>query len=240
MKNKIKNIINAFAIVWFLVPVFAFAGTSISFNPTSPQVYDGTSDIAIDCDADGNGAGTHLWVAFSPGGTHMGSSGQAFNACNSGTFVDYGGGGAGQYTNPFQQDAGSSGTVTFVYLSYAESGYNECVNGTDDLTACQGEPAYTIPGSHSVTYVLTGAPPPPPPPGGGGIDAAIANATSSFQQAYGFDMDGIAAWMWDNLGQPIAGSGIGTLLALRWQILGLIAISIIVFFAFAYFRFYKH
>lgn len=156
-----KKILAMIGTALFFLPGAVFAGSSITFSPASPQTYDGTSDISIDCDADGNGAGTHLWVAFSPVGVHMGSSAQSFNACNSGTFVAYGGGGSGQYTHNFQVDAGQAGTVTWLYLSYVESGYNECTNGTDTLAQCMLENAYTVPGSISVTYDLSAG-------GGGG------------------------------------------------------------------------
>jgi hypothetical protein len=82
-------------------------------------------------------------------------------------------------------------------------------------------------------------PPPPPPPGGGTIDDAIGVATTSFRQSYGFDLDEATTWMWDNLGQPILGSGIGTLVVMKWYWLGFIAIAIAIFFAFGYFRFFK-
>lgn len=72
------------------------------------------------------------------------------------------------------------------------------------------------------------------------LDQVVNNATSSVDQTYGFGLDSVAQWMWVNLGQPILGTGLGTLVTLRWFILGLVALGIIIYFAFRYFGFFKH
>ena len=72
------------------------------------------------------------------------------------------------------------------------------------------------------------------------LDDVVNQATTSVQNTYGFGLDSVATWMWTNLGQPILGTGLGTLVTLRWYILGLIALAIIIYFCFRYFGFFKH
>lgn len=72
------------------------------------------------------------------------------------------------------------------------------------------------------------------------IDDMVNTATSSVHDTYGFGIPDAATWMWTNLGQPIMGVGLGTLVDLRWYILGLVALGIAIYFAFRYFGFFKH
>lgn len=72
------------------------------------------------------------------------------------------------------------------------------------------------------------------------LDQVVNDATSSVASTYGFGLDSVATWMWTNLGQPILGTGLGTLVTLRWYILGLVALGIIIYFCFRYFGFFKH
>jgi hypothetical protein len=72
------------------------------------------------------------------------------------------------------------------------------------------------------------------------IDDMVNTATTSVQSTYGFGIPDAATWMWTNLGQPIMGVGLGTLVDLRWYILGIIALAIVIYFCFRYFGFFKH
>jgi hypothetical protein len=74
----------------------------------------------------------------------------------------------------------------------------------------------------------------------GSIDDMVNTATTSVHDTYGFGIPDATTWMWTNLGQPIMGVGLGTLVDLRWYILGLVALGIAIFFAFRYFGFFKH
>jgi len=72
------------------------------------------------------------------------------------------------------------------------------------------------------------------------LNEVVGNATSSFETTTGFTMDSVATWMWSNLAEPILGSGLGVLYTLRWYIVAVIALAIIVYFAFRFFGFFKH
>lgn len=72
------------------------------------------------------------------------------------------------------------------------------------------------------------------------LDEVVGNATSSVANTLGFSMDSVGTWMWVNLGQPILGTGLGTLLTMRYFILSIIVLGIIIYFAFRYFGFFKH
>ena len=72
------------------------------------------------------------------------------------------------------------------------------------------------------------------------LDDVVNSATTSVQDTYGFGLDSVATWMWTNLGQPILGTGLGTLVTLRFYILGIVALGIIIYFCFRYFGFFKH
>jgi hypothetical protein len=57
------------------------------------------------------------------------------------------------------------------------------------------------------------------------MDAMINTATSSFETTTGFSMASVATWMWNNLAEPILGTGLGTLYTLRWYIVAAIALA---------------
>lgn len=71
------------------------------------------------------------------------------------------------------------------------------------------------------------------------MDTLLQNATSSFNTTTGFEMADVVTWMSANLLKPFLGGGLAVLFELRFWIIGLIVISIIVFFAFRAFRFYR-
>jgi len=67
----------------------------------------------------------------------------------------------------------------------------------------------------------------------------IGNATSTFNTTTGFEMSSVVTWMADVLLKPFLGGGLSVLYELRYWIIALIVISIIVYFAFRAFRFYR-
>lgn len=67
----------------------------------------------------------------------------------------------------------------------------------------------------------------------------ISNATSSFNTTTGFEMSSLVTWMADTLLKPFLGGGLSVLYELRYWIIALLVISIIVYFAFRAFRFYR-
>ena len=71
------------------------------------------------------------------------------------------------------------------------------------------------------------------------MDTLISNATSSFATTTGFEMSSLVTWMADTLLKLFLGGGLSVLYELRYWIVALIVISIIVFFAFRAFRFYR-
>jgi hypothetical protein len=71
------------------------------------------------------------------------------------------------------------------------------------------------------------------------MDAMINTATSSFETTTGFSMASVATWMWNNLAEPILGTGLGTLYTLRWYIVAAIALAILVYFGLRFFGFFR-
>jgi hypothetical protein len=217
-----KKFINALSIVFFLAPLFASASSvswdslsgSVGDNPTFSAIVDG-GDAYVLYDLSGNSNPPNVWDG---GGTYTSLSLlQALTNWGAAGSISAYNGAPGTITvaivHPYD---GSSAPVCSVLA--------DCISGGFVLT--------------SSTFTFTTGPSPPPPPSA--IDAAIGMATTSFRQSYGFDLDQATAWMWDNLGQPILGSGIGTLVVMKWYWLGFIAFSLVIFFCFAYFKFYRH
>ncbi len=68
----------------------------------------------------------------------------------------------------------------------------------------------------------------------------LGNATSSVASALGFSIENAVSWMQVNLLLPIMGTGLGVLYDLRWYILGLVAVSIAIYFAFRAFGFFRN
>jgi hypothetical protein len=204
-----KKYLPIFLAVFFFTPLSAFANVTVS-----PQSYTSGSDvISID------GGATDAWMSF-----FAPTSGTSFvyneNSILSGT-TNYTA--VGDLTN-------QEGTFHILVWNNDLTDYdNANNNGTTYSDMLTYSPSEDI----TITFGS------PSPPTVSAIDDAIATATSSFRQSYGFDLDEATSWMWDNLGQPILGSGIGTLVVMKWYWLGFIAIAIAIFFAFGYFRFFK-
>lgn len=72
------------------------------------------------------------------------------------------------------------------------------------------------------------------------MDTLVSNATSSFQTTTGFDMSSVVTWMATNLLEPFIGAGLAVLYNLRYWIVALVALSIIVYFAYRGFHFFRH
>lgn len=231
MNNKAKKIVNAFAIVFFLVPIFAFAFVDPTIADCS-FLSVGTAP----CTGDAMSFTGSFWYRASP------ASGFYF-AEDATYYLSFTYSGSGTITMGFHNDATdslyaytSSQVDTPIAMTPSGDGNTYSSFFVDDQGSFVGNISGVCISDHTGGCGL----PPPPTPPASGIDAAVGVATSSFATTFGFDMDAVSIWMWDNLGQPILGSGIGTLYVMRFYWLGLIAISLIVFFAFLYFRFFKH
>jgi len=122
---------------------------------------------------------------------------------------------------------GNNPPTVFHILTMA-SGYSGCSDAPATYSAALSDPAFVSDEAIYLNILPSQA-----------IDAAIQVATTSFKNTYGFDLDQATAWMWDNLGQPMLGSAIGTIVVMKWYWLGFIAFGIVIFFAFSYFRFFK-
>lgn len=225
-----KNLINGLAIVLFLSPVFAMAD-SLSFTPTTAVFGDATDPVMGVSVSLGSGG----YVCFTSAGTHVGYGGSAMTSGSDGETFSV------AYTSGADPDTfnGAAGAISCLEADATQIDWSSgCAGNLATHAGCLLSAAHAAaPDQTDVTYILTSPPAPPGPQTG--IDAAIGVATSSFAGTFGFDMDGVSSWMWNNLGQPILGSGIGTIYVMRYYWLGLISIGIIVFFAFAYFRFFK-
>lgn len=217
--SKMKKFINILTIVFFLSPAFAMADSfswdtssgSVGSNPTFTTSISPGNACAI-FDLSGNRQNTYE-------GSNCGSTftDLAAYVLDWGlTLADWNGSAGTIHAGVISPYNGTSAPLCDTYANCVASGYY----------------------SNDDTFTFGASPPPPPAPDTT-IDAAIGVATSSFALTFGFDMDQVSTWMWTNLGQPILGSGIGTLYVMRWFWLGFIAISIIVLFGFAYFRFFK-
>ncbi len=71
------------------------------------------------------------------------------------------------------------------------------------------------------------------------MDELIATSSAGFLATVGFSIDSVTQWMGDNLLKPFIGGGLSVLYSLRWWIIALVVISIIVYFAFRGFRFFR-
>jgi len=155
-------------------PFRASAGSSISYSPTSPQVYDGSSDITVTCDAQGGGSDNSYWFPFKADGSRLAGScamsaadglcGVSFNtACG---------------TN-FQTAAGVAGDVKFVYADYSQVGTPAaCYNVGATLTSCLASLGYSSAGSISSTYTLCSG----SCGGGSATSTAFLESTSTVDQ----------------------------------------------------------
>ena len=71
------------------------------------------------------------------------------------------------------------------------------------------------------------------------MDQLMQTATSSFNTTTGFELTSVADWMWVNLAEPILGGGLAAIYTLRWYIISLVLITVIVFFAFKFWRMWR-
>lgn len=73
----------------------------------------------------------------------------------------------------------------------------------------------------------------------GDFDNLILDASSNIESALGISPSEAVVWTGNTLIKPILGGGLATLFVLRYWIIALVVLSIIVFFAFRAFRFYR-
>lgn len=71
------------------------------------------------------------------------------------------------------------------------------------------------------------------------MDALITAATSTFETTTGFSLASAVTWVGDNLIKLFIGSGISALDALKGWIVALVLISLVVYFAYRAFRFFR-
>jgi hypothetical protein len=220
-----KKILHILIALLVATPVAVFAD-SLSFSPPS-SIY----GSAVDPVTSGSvSLGSGGYVCFTSTGTHVGYNGSAFASGSfPGHFSDY-----GNIPDVFN---GGVGTISCMEGDATVFDWSSgCAGNSATYASCLASATHAAaPDQSIVTYDLTSTPPPDT-----SIDHAIAVATTSFAQTYGFNMDQAASWMWDNLGQPILGSGIGTLVVMKWYWLGFIAFGIVILFCFYYFRFFRN
>jgi len=156
---------------------YAHADSSISYSPTSPQVYDGSSDMTITCGAQGGGSDNYYWFFFKPDGTPMTSPNnaawsQADGLCP-GNWVAASG-------HTFQYYLAAAGIVTGVYADYSNgtTPANCFVSATASLSACLASPGF----SATSTYELCDGSCGGGGGGGGGEGGVSTSATSSVDQ----------------------------------------------------------
>lgn len=257
-----KKLLNGFAIVLFLTPIFASAstitcGSSVVVSPTVEiaVAYPGNpySDaIALkftatqDCDV--TGASFNGTITGSPGdvtpsiwsdsgglpNTQL-TSGGAWAPTASASCADSSVGAISSY----RLTAGTTywlalygSATTDISNHYAACGVHA---GTGFLATNGG--TWVSGGTGRMDFTVYGD---SVAPGLTGLSAIINNSTSSVDRVTGFGMDSMGLWMWENLAKPIMGTGLGTLYTVRWYILALIALAIIAFFGFRYAGFFKH
>ncbi len=67
----------------------------------------------------------------------------------------------------------------------------------------------------------------------------IGAATTTFETTTGFSLASVVTWVGDNLIKLFIGSGISALDALKGWIVALVLISLVVYFAYRAFRFFR-
>ncbi len=72
------------------------------------------------------------------------------------------------------------------------------------------------------------------------MNSLIGNATSSFANTTGVEVDNVVTWAGDNLIKLFIGSGFAVLYALRYWIVALIIFGALVYFSFRALGFFKH
>ncbi len=72
------------------------------------------------------------------------------------------------------------------------------------------------------------------------VDNVIASSSDGIEGVLGFGIGDGVSWMVTNLLVPFIGAGLAVLYNLRWPIVAVIALSIVVYFAFRAFGFFRH
>ena len=71
------------------------------------------------------------------------------------------------------------------------------------------------------------------------MDALIASSSAGFTDAVGFSLGSAVEWMGENLALVFIGGGVSILYELRYWIVALIALAIVIYFAYRAFRFFR-
>ncbi len=72
------------------------------------------------------------------------------------------------------------------------------------------------------------------------VDGVISSSSAGIAGVLGFSIADAVDWMVTNLLVPFIGAGLAVLYNLRWPIVAVIALSIVVYFAFRAFGFFRH
>jgi len=72
------------------------------------------------------------------------------------------------------------------------------------------------------------------------MGALIDAANAGFASTTGFSVDSVTSWAGDNLIKLFIGSGLAVLYTLRYWIVALIIISLVVYFSFRAYQFFRH
>ena len=67
----------------------------------------------------------------------------------------------------------------------------------------------------------------------------IASSSAEFENTVGFSLSSVVDWMGTNLALPFIGGGVSILYSLRYWIIALVALAIIIYFAYRAFRFFR-
>ena len=71
------------------------------------------------------------------------------------------------------------------------------------------------------------------------MDQLITDASTGFSSTTGFAVADVVAWTGDNLIKLFLGSGLAVLYNLRYWIVALVIMSVIIYFAYRAFRFFR-
>lgn len=221
MIKKSKYIIDGFAIIFFLVPIFA----SAQADPFSPIQGDRQTSITFyPAEATTSGETVLMYVpdtSFPP----------VLDVCD----IAYIG---GPYLDPCQTTIDNligpyygsiDGTYTFIITRDIDFTEAQCY--ADGVNFLSPEECAALPGSlvSGQFYIC----------GDGSISSVACKSQVGFTETAGFSMNSTGSWMWENLAKPIFGSGLGVLYTLRWYIITIIVLGILIFFAFRYFGFFR-
>lgn len=214
--------------VFLAIPITSFAG----FDKTDYYLGDTIYFDAIDFGNTADGESGYIY-GFNTGSTtpyrtlemfiydeDLGNT-NVFDEVNGDTIYSLGGGGI----QAFSVAEIPEGTYNYVFETDVNADCNGSIGGDDFATCAVG--AWGT-GQITIHHTL--------PPCG--IDI-VCEALDRFEDTLGFTSASVVQWSGDKLIKPFAGGAFAALYELRLWIVALVVISIIVFFAFRAFRFYR-